>query len=317
MGGGYLITGGAGFIGSNIAHRLVREGHHPIILDDLSTGRLSNLSELQGRVTFVEGSILDEPLLDRLMEGVSCVFHQAALASVPRSMEAPMESHRINSQGTLQVFLAAARHRVKRVVYAASSAAYGNSETLPKVEEMAPEPVSVYGITKLDGEYYARVMTESLGVEVIALRYFNVFGPRQDPASQYAAVIPRFITELLAGGTPTIYGDGTQSRDFCYIDDVVNANMLAVGAPSSAAGLVYNVASGSRLDLNGLVAELENIMGIRVSPVYREERPGDVKHSLADISRAQTRLGYQVTVGVKEGLRRTVDWYREQGAAGG
>ncbi len=312
MGGRYLITGGAGFIGSNLAHRLVKEGHRPVIIDDLSTGRLSNLDDISSKIDFIEGSILDEALLDKAMDGVEFVLHQAALPSVQRSMEAPMDSHQVNTKGTLQVFLAAAQHKVKRVAYAASSSAYGNIETLPKVEDMTPEPVSVYAITKLVGEYYARVMTESFGVEVIALRYFNVFGPRQNPASQYAAVIPKFITALLAGQSPTIFGDGTQSRDFCYIDNVVNANLLALKAPSTAAGKVYNIACGTRIDLNELVEELNGIIGTSVKPVYEPERAGDVKHSLADISRAEKYLGYQVSVNMNEGLRRTVDWFKNQ-----
>ncbi|GIV17802.1 MAG: epimerase [Armatimonadota bacterium] len=306
-----LVTGGAGFIGSHIVEKLVGLGHEVIVLDDLSTGREENIAHLQDSVTFIKGSITARALLSRLMEGVQVVFHQAALGSVPRSVEDPATTHEVNITGTFNVLLAARDAGVKRVVYAASSSAYGDTPTLPKVETMLPNPLSPYAVSKLVGEYYCQVFTRVYGLETVSLRYFNVFGPRQNPHSQYAAVIPKFITAALKGEPLTVFGDGEQSRDFTYIDNVVQANLLAMESPH-AVGKVYNVACGGRYTLNELIRQLETIFGRKLEVQYLPPRAGDVKHSEASIAEAQRDLGYRVLVSFEEGLRRTVQWYREQ-----
>ncbi|GBC95542.1 UDP-N-acetylglucosamine 4-epimerase [bacterium HR16] len=255
-----LVTGGAGFIGSHITEKLVELGHEVIVLDDLSTGREENIAHLKSRITFVKGSITDTVLLQEVMQGVQMVFHEAALGSVPRSVEDPRTTHEVNITGTFNVLMAARDAGVKRVVYAASSSAYGDTPTLPKVETMLPNPLSPYAVSKLVGEYYCQVFTRVYGLEAVSLRYFNVFGPRQNPHSQYAAVIPKFITAALKGEPLTVFGDGEQSRDFTYIDNVVQANLLAMDSPR-AVGKVYNVACGGRYTLNELIRQLEAIFG--------------------------------------------------------
>ena len=310
----YLVTGGAGFIGSHIAASLLRDGQKVRVIDNLLTGSRKNLDYLQalgGDLQLTIGDINDGDLLRRLMRGVDFVLHQAALPSVPRSLAHPLETHLHCLTGTLNVLVAARDCGVKRVVYAASSSAYGDQPGASKDESMRPAPISPYGVAKLAGEYYAAAFTHSFGLETVALRYFNVFGPRQDPASQYAAVIPKFITAMLAGERPRIYGDGTQSRDFTYIDNVARGNLLACTA-ANAAGEVINLATGGRVTLNDLVAQLNALLGTDLPPLHTAERRGDIKHSRADISKAQKLLGYAPVVDFAEGLRRTVDWYRGQ-----
>jgi len=305
----HLVTGGAGFIGSAIARSLVARGDRVRILDDFSSGKRANLAKLGGNVEIVEGSILDERVLAQAVEKATVVFHQAAIPSVPMSMADPLRSHEVNATGTLRVLQAAARAGVERLVYAASSAAYGSAPALPKVEQMVPEPISPYGVAKLAGENYCRVYAEAYGLSTVCLRYFNVFGPRQDPRSEYAAVIPKFITCALAGDAPTIFGDGHQSRDFCYIDNVVQANLAASAAPGIS-GRVYNIASGQATTLIQLVAAIGEVLGRPIDVRHEPERSGDIKHSVADISAARAALGYTAAVPFVEGIRRTVAWYQ-------
>ena len=311
---GYLVTGGAGFIGSSLVRRLLDMGHPVTVLDDFSTGRRSNLADLLDRVRLVEGSVLDPGALDEAMPGATFVLHQAAIPSVVRSFEDPLRSHRVNSEGTLQVLEAARRHSVRRVVMASSSSVYGDTPTLPKRESMPPAPLSPYALTKLVGEHYGHIYTDTLGLPVVNLRYFNVFGPRQDPSSGYAAVIPRFATLMLQGERPVIYGDGLQSRDFCFIDNVIEANLLACHAPQ-APGQVFNVAAGERTTLLELVEQLNALLGTDLQPLHEPARTGDVKHSLAAVEHARERLGYEVQVDFASGLRTTLDWYRGQVAS--
>src|SRR5262245_40001346 len=270
-----LVTGGAGFIGSHLVAALVRRGDRVRVIDDFSSGKRANLAETDGRIEVIEGSILDVETLERAARGVEFIFHEAAIPSVPRSVAAPVASHQANATGTLLVLEAARRHRVRRVVYAGSSSAYGETPTLPKVETMATAPLSPYAISKLCGEHYCQVYTRVHGLETVILRYFNVFGPRQDPTSQYAAVIPRFVTAAIAGQRPVIFGDGTQSRDFCFIDNVVEANLLAATAPDAPGG-VFNVACGEATDLNHVVRLIEETLGGRLEPRYEPARAGDI-----------------------------------------
>ncbi|MFN7949651.1 MAG: SDR family oxidoreductase [Blastocatellia bacterium] len=309
----YLVTGGAGFIGSHICTALVERGERVRVLDNLITGKRANLAHLADRIEFIEASITDEAATRQAAEGVSVIFHQAAIPSVPRSVKEPRLNHDANVNGTFNVLMAARDAGVKRVVYAASSSAYGETEELPKRETMLPSPLSPYAAAKLVGEYYCQVFTRVYGLETVALRYFNVFGPRQDPTSPYSGVISKFVTSLLSGEAPVIFGDGEQSRDFTYIDNVVDANLRAAEAPA-AAGEVMNVAIGERITLNQLLAELQQIIGTNLKASYAETRAGDVRHSLADISKAQRLLGYTPLVGLAEGLQRTVAWYRENQA---
>ncbi|MCY4464003.1 MAG: SDR family oxidoreductase [Chloroflexi bacterium] len=312
----YLVTGGAGFIGSHIAERLLQDGQRVRIIDNLLTGKRENLAHLQaldGDLELVIGDINDSALLQGLMRGADFVLHQAALPSVPRSLADPLETHLHCLTGTLNVLVAARDCGVRRVVYAASSSAYGDQPGDAKQESIRPDPISPYGVAKLAGEYYAAAFTHSFGLETVALRYFNVFGPRQDPASEYAAVIPKFITRMLAGERPRIYGDGTQSRDFTYIDNVVRGNLLACAAPN-ASGQTINLATGGRVALNDLVEQLNAALGTDLPPIHTDERPGDIKHSRADVTKARDRLGYAPVVEFAEGLRRTVEWYRERSA---
>ncbi len=308
-----LVTGGAGFIGSHIAAALLASGARVRVLDDLSTGHRENLDEigeLGGDIDFIQGSVADEQLLAEALQDVEVVFHEAAIPSVPRSVEAPRNTHVASVDGTFSLLLAAREAGVKRLVYAASSSAYGDQPTLPKVENMPPQPLSPYAVAKLVGEYYCQVFTRVYGLETVSLRYFNVFGPRQDPGSQYSGVVSRFISALSTGERPVIFGDGEQSRDFTYIDNVVAANLSAASAPN-AAGKVINVANGQRVTLNELLNELKQLTGkTDVTAEYRDPRVGDVRHSLADITMARELLGYESKVNLRDGLQRTLDWWK-------
>jgi len=305
-----LVTGGAGFIGSHIAAALMAIGARVRVLDDLSTGHRENLEEIGGDLDFIEGSVANEALLNKVLDGVEVVFHEAAIPSVPRSVEEPRQTHVASVDGTFSLLVAARDKGVRRVVYAASSSAYGDQPTLPKVEHMLPDPLSPYAVAKLVGEYYCQVFTRVYGLETVSLRYFNVFGPRQDPGSQYSGVVSRFISSLLSGERPVIYGDGEQSRDFTYIDNVVAAN-LSAATSNGASGKVINVANGERITLNELLAELKDLTGKHdVTAEYKDPRVGDVRHSLADNTLAQEFLGYESKVGLREGLQRTIDWWK-------
>ncbi len=305
-----LVTGGAGFIGSHLAAALVDKGARVRIIDDLSTGHRENLAEIGGDIDFIQASITDETALNRALRGVELVFHEAAIPSVPRSVERPLETHNASVNATLSLLLAAREQKVRRVIYAASSAAYGDQPALPKREDMRPAPMSPYAVAKLVGEYYCQVFTRVYELETVSLRYFNVFGPRQDPSSQYSGVISRFISALLSGQRPVVYGDGEQSRDFTYIANVVAANLSAAEA-SSAVGQVINVANGVRVTLNALLDILKNLTGrTDVQAQYAEPRQGDVRDSLADISLARSLLNYQPRVGLEEGLNLTIDWWK-------
>jgi nucleoside-diphosphate-sugar epimerase len=305
-----LVTGGAGFIGSHIASALAVAGARVRIIDDLSTGYLENLEEIGGDIDFVQASVADEDALKRAIEGVELVFHEAAIPSVPRSVENPRQTHIASVDSTFALLLAAQESRVRRVVYAASSSAYGDQPTLPKVENMLPEPLSPYAVAKLVGEQYCQVFTRVYGLETLSLRYFNVFGPRQDPSSQYSGVISRFISALLGGERPVIYGDGEQSRDFTYIDNVVDANLKAAET-TKGVGQVINVANGERITLNQLLRELRDLTGkYDVTAEYLDTRAGDVKHSLADITRARELLDFEPRVDLRTGLGLTMDWWK-------
>lgn len=307
-----LVTGGAGFVGSHIASALAKDGARVRVLDDLSTGHRENIDEIGGDVDFIQGSVADEELLNKVLENVELVFHEAAIPSVPRSVQAPRQTHIASVDGTFSLLVAARDRGVRRVVYAASSSAYGDQPTLPKSEEMRPDPLSPYAVAKLVGEYYCRAFTRVYGLETVSLRYFNVFGPRQDPGSQYSGVVSRFISALLSNERPVIYGDGEQSRDFTYIDNVVFANLSAASA-KEASGKVINVANGQRITLNQLLAELKELTGKQdVTAEYLEPRVGDVRHSLADITMARELLGYESKVDLREGLRRTIDWFKSK-----
>jgi len=305
-----LVTGGAGFVGSHIASALAASGARVRIIDDLSTGYRENVDEIQGDVDFVHGSLADEVSLKKAIRDVELVFHEAAIPSVPRSVDNPRQTHVASVDSTFSLLLAAKENKVRRVVYAASSSAYGDQPTLPKVETMLPEPLSPYAVAKLVGEYYSQVFTRVYGLETVSLRYFNVFGPRQDPSSQYSGVISRFISALLSGQTPVIYGDGDQSRDFTYIDNVVDANLKAAES-ATAVGKVINIANGERISLNELLEELKDLTGKHdVAADYQPTRAGDVKHSLADISRAREVLGFEPKIDLREGLSLTIDWWK-------
>jgi len=309
-----LVTGGAGFIGSHLADRLVELGHGVRVLDNFSTGRRSNLQSLGDQVELVEGDIQSAERAYTAVRGCEVVFHEAALPSVPRSIQDPLTSNASNVTGVLNVMLAARDAGVRRVMYASSSSVYGANPALPKSEDMTPMPISPYAVGKLAGEGYCRAFGEVYGLETVAIRYFNVFGPRQDPRSQYAAVVPNFIAALLHGERPTIHGDGEQSRDFTYVENVVEANVLSASAPD-AAGRVYNVACGESVTLNELFAQLSDLLGSDVPPIYSDPRPGDVRHSLADVTAARRDLGYEPAVLLREGLSRTIEHLREELAA--
>lgn len=310
----YVVTGGAGFIGSHLAERLLRGGQRVRVIDNLLTGdpaHLEFLKSLDGDLSVTIGSITDLVTVQALCRGADFVLHHAALPSVPRSVADPLETHLHCVTGTLNLLIAARDADVKRVVYAASSSAYGDQAGDAKVESMSPAPISPYGAAKLAGEYYAAAFTHSYSLETASLRYFNVFGPRQDPNSDYAAAIPKFITTMLRGQRPTIFGDGLQSRDFTYIDNVTQGNLLACSAPA-AVGETINLAAGGRVVLNDLVAQLNDILGSDLAPIHAAERPGDIRHSQADVSKARELLGFEPAVDFSEGLRRTVDWYRDR-----
>jgi nucleoside-diphosphate-sugar epimerase len=305
-----LVTGGAGFIGSNLAEELIKQGAKVKIIDNFVTGFRENLEEIQGDFDFIEGDINDDTALKRALEGVEIVFHQAALPSVPRSVENPKETHKACVNGTFNLLLKAKEQSVRRVIYAASSSAYGNQPTLPKVETMRPEPLSPYAVAKLVGEYYCQVFWHVYGLETICLRYFNVFGPRQNPASMYSGVVSIFIDALMKGKTPVIYGDGEQTRDFTYVANVVDANIKAAQS-SKGIGMVMNVANGERISVNQLFEILKKITGKEnVKAEYLPERKGDVKHSQADNTLARELIGYQKIVGLEEGLKLTVEWWK-------
>ncbi|MEW6106155.1 MAG: SDR family oxidoreductase [Bacillota bacterium] len=310
-----VVTGGAGFIGSNLVRRLVGCAQEVAVLDNLSTGRIENLAGLESRIEFVQGDVRDAALVSRLLKGAEVVFHQAALPSVPRSIRDPIASNASNVDGTLNVLVAAREAKVRRVILAGSSSVYGNTTVLPKVEDMPTNPLSPYAVTKLVGELYARVFTHVYGLETVSLRYFNVFGPRQDPDSQYAAVIPRFIMKMARGEQPEIYGDGEQSRDFTYVDNVVEANLLAATA-NGVSGEVFNVGCGERHTLNELVEKLNHLLGTTIEPKYGPPRPGDVRHSMASIEKAASLLGYKPLVSFDDGLRQTVEWFASKAARG-
>lgn len=305
-----VITGGAGFIGSNLAHALVQRGDDVVVLDNFSSGRRKNLEGLEGRIEIVEGDIRDTTTIARAFAGADFVLHQAAVPSVARSLEDPETSHDVNVNGTLRVLQGARQAGVRRLVYAASSSAYGESPTLPKVETMAPKPISPYGVQKLVNELYCQVWTRSFELPCVSLRYFNVFGPRQSPTSEYAAVIPKFVTLMQAGRAPLIHGDGTVTRDFCFIDNVVEANLKALDAPN-APGNTYNIACGRRYSLLDLVALINRGLGTEIAPTLGPSRAGDIHDSLADIDAARRDLGYSAAVDFEQGLRRAIAWYTE------
>lgn len=308
----YLVTGGAGFIGSNLVDELLNRGHDVRILDNFSTGREVNLRSFEDKVALIRGDIRDAAVVDSAVKGVDYVLHQAALASVPRSIANPIASSEVNIQGTLNLLQAAHQHKVKRFVAASSSSVYGDSVQLPKIESMPTNPKSPYAVTKLTLELYLKVFSEIHGLTTVALRYFNVFGPRQDPNSQYSAVIPLFVKGLIQGTPPTINGDGEQSRDFTYISNVIQANLKACEANVSGFN-VFNVACGGRFTLNHLYDTLAAEVGSKLRPNYGPDRPGDVKHSMADIAAISKGLGYEPTVSFEEGIAKTVAWYKAAG----
>jgi nucleoside-diphosphate-sugar epimerase len=307
----YLVTGGAGFIGSHLAWELARRGERVRVVDNLSTGKRKNLDVVAG-AEFLEGDLADLDVARRAVQGVDHVLHQAAIPSVPRSVNDPITSNRSNIDATLNILVAARDAGVKRLVYAGSSSAYGDTPTLPKHEDMAASPLSPYALQKLVGEQYCQMFTRLYSFETVTVRYFNVFGPRQDPSSPYSGVISLFISALVDGRRPTIYGDGEQTRDFTYVANVVDGVLRACQAPG-AAGETINVATGGRISLNQLFAELRALTAASVDPIYADPRPGDVKHSQADISKARRLLGYEPTVTFEEGLKRTLEWYRMSG----
>ena len=307
----YLITGVAWFIGSSLARAVLAQGDQVLGVDNFSTGKRENIAEIAGKIDLREVDLLNLDAIHDACRGVDYVFHEAAIPSVPKSVIDPLGSNCANVDGTVHVLIAARDAKVKRVVYAASSSAYGDTPTLPKHEGMAPNPISPYAVAKLASEYYMTSFYRCYGLETVSLRYFNIFGPRQDPSSPYSGVLAKFITEMLKGERPTIFGDGKQSRDFTYIDNVVSANLLAAKAPGAqVAGQVFNVATGTRFDLNQTFELLKKIIGFKGEAKYAAERAGDVKHSLADLSRTEKQLGYKPLVNFEEGLRRTVEWYR-------
>ncbi len=305
----YLVTGGAGFIGSHIVDELVRRGQKVVVLDDLSTGKEANLASSCGEIDFRKGSVTDLDTVQRACKGVDFVIHLAARTSVPQSVENPIETNSVNIDGTVNVLVAARDHKVKRFVFAASSAAYGEDAALPKVESMPAAPISPYGITKFVGELYGQVFGKAYGLENASVRYFNVFGPRQDPTSQYSGVLSRFMLAVLRGETPVIFGDGQQSRDFIYVANVVDITLRACETPN-ASGLVFNGGTGLRITLNQVLQLLGKITGREIRAKYEAPRTGDIRHSQADITLARKALGYEPKVAFEEGLRRTWEWYR-------
>ena len=310
----YLVTGGAGFIGSNLVRHLLAQGERVRVLDNFSTGRRENLQGLTGPIECVEGDLRAEADVRQAVAGVRYVLHLGALGSVGRAVQDPLTTHEVNMTGTLRLLLAAREAGVERLVFSSSSSVYGNTPVLPKQEDMIPTPLSPYALSKLAGEHYGRLFFELYGLRTFILRYFNVFGPRQNPKSQYAAVIPLFVDALRSGRAPVIYGDGGQTRDFTYVDDVIAANLACCAAPDAAAGGVYNVAWGNRVSVNELARRIGQLLGREIPPVYQPARAGDVRDSQADATRARDRLGWRPQVPFEEGLRRTVAWFLEQGA---
>jgi len=306
----YLVTGGAGFIGSNTVDELVRRGHSVVVLDDLSAGKEENLAEVRSKITFVKGSITDLEAVQKAMHQAEYVIHLAARTSVPRSVKDPLETNRINVEGTLNVLVAAKDNKVKRVVFSASSSAYGETPTLPKIETMQPQPISPYGLSKYVGELYAQTFGRCYGLENVSVRYFNIFGPRQDPDSPYSGVLSRFATAFLEEQQPVVYGDGEQTRDFTYVDNAVQANLLACEAPTVSGG-VFNIGTGARISLNQTLEYLRRISGKKLQAKYDPPREGDIRDSQADIAKAREFLGYEPTVMFEEGLERTFAWYRQ------
>lgn len=306
----YLITGGAGFIGSHLLEHLLGRGEDVVVLDNFSTGRRENIEPFQTRFELIDGSALDEPTCVRALRGVDYVLHQAAIPSVPRSVVDPAGSHEANATGTLNLLIAARDAKVKKFVYAASSSAYGNTTELPKHEGMLPRPLSPYAVAKYTGECYCRAFTATYGLATVALRYFNIFGPRQDPQSQYAAAVAKFALSALKGTPPTIYGDGEQTRDFTYVANAVEANMLACAAPDEASGEVFNVGCGDRISVNELWRLIAGTVGTDIRPLYAPPRAGDVRDSLASLKRIETDLGYRPVTDLNTGLQLTIDFFR-------
>ena len=308
--GRYVVTGGAGFIGSHIVEELLLRNEKVAIIDNFSTGKRDNVKPFEGTAEIIDTDLADAKNLAQIIKDADYVIHQAAIPSVPKSIIDPVKSHHANVNGTLQLLVACREAGVKRVVYASSSSLYGDSPTLPKHEGMMPNPLSPYGAQKLFAEMYCQVFTKAYGLETVSLRYFNVFGPRQDATSQYSGVLALFIPAVLQGRRPTIYGDGEQSRDFTYVKNVVEANLLACRAPG-VGGQVFNVACGDRITVNSMLQQINKITGKDISPVYAEARAGDIKHSQADVRLAKERIGYHAKVSFEEGLRNTIDWYRQ------
>ncbi|HZS72525.1 MAG TPA: SDR family oxidoreductase [Candidatus Acidoferrum sp.] len=305
----YLVTGGAGFIGSNTVEELVRRGHSVVVLDDLSSGKEENLADIRNKITFIKGSITDIDVVRKAVQEADYVLHLAARTSVPRSVKDPLETNRINIDGTLNVLVAARDAKVRRVVFAASSSAYGETPTLPKVETMQPQPISPYGVTKFVGELYAQTFGRCYGLENVSLRYFNIFGPRQDPGSPYSGVLAKYCTAFLEGTQPVVFGDGEQTRDFTYVENAVQANLLACEAPN-VSGRIFNIGAGGRTSLNQVLRVLAEVSGNRLEAKYDPPREGDIRDSQADISQARQWLGYEPSVLFEEGLRRTFEWYK-------
>jgi nucleoside-diphosphate-sugar epimerase len=306
----YLVTGGAGFIGSSTVDELVQRGHSVVVLDDFSGGKEENLAEIRNKITIIKGSITDIEVVRKAMHEAEFVLHLAARTSVPRSVKDPLETNRVNVEGTLNVLVAAKEFKVKRVVFAASSAAYGETPTLPKVETMQPVPISPYGVSKCVGELYGQAFLKCYGLETVSLRYFNIFGPRQDPSSPYSGVLAKFCTAFLEDTEPVVFGDGEQTRDFTFVDNAVHANLLACEAPN-VAGKVFNVGCGDRISLNQVLAALREVTAKPLRAKYDPPREGDIRDSQADISEARRYLGYEPQVGFLQGLQLTFDWYRE------
>jgi nucleoside-diphosphate-sugar epimerase len=308
----YLVTGGAGFIGCNLARFLLARGHEVVVLDNFATGRRENLAAILDDIDLIEGDVRDRGTVDGAVAGCAAIFHEAALGSVPRSVEDPLTSHDVNVNGTVTVMEAARAGGVKRLIFAASSSAYGDQAESPKHEGMVPSPISPYAANKVACEAYMQAYAMAYGMETLCLRYFNVFGPFQDPAGAYAAVIPAFVASLLRGEKPVVFGDGEQSRDFCYIDNVCEANWLAANAPADVCdGRALNIACNHRTSLNEILTQLGDLLGVSAEAVYEAERAGDVKHSLADVTRAAQAIGYEPAVFFEEGLAKAMDWYRE------
>ena len=307
----YLVTGGAGFIGCNLTRFILHQGHDVVVLDDCSTGKRENIEETLDRIEFIEGDIRDRATTDKAVAGCAAIFHEAARPSVPRSVEDPVTAHDVNVNGTMTLLEAARAAGVKRVIFAGSSSAYGDQPDSPKHEGMAPMPISPYASSKVCGEVYMRAYAAVYGMETLTLRYFNVFGPHQDPAGAYAAVIPAWVSRLLKGAKPIVYGDGEQSRDFCYIDNVCHANWLAANAPAEGCdGSAINIACNEATTLNQILDKLKELLGTDIQAEYTDPRAGDVKHSLADITRAKETIGYEPKIFFDEGLTKAIDWYK-------